>query len=103
MLELFERIHKCLFGKIREAALRQSESSVCFWGVRRLCGARGRGREQDCRSKGRIRRRREAGASREILMLLHKNALGDDDDKDRDPVSKIKLSSLQWYCLPDML
>ena len=47
-------------------------------------GARGRGREQDCRSKGRIRRSREAGASREILMLLHKNALGHDDEKDKE-------------------
>ena len=34
------------------------------------------------RSKGRITSRREPGASREILMLLHKNALVDDDDKD---------------------
>ena len=57
---------------------------MCFLGVRRLCGARGRGREQDCRSKGRITSRREEGASREILLLLHKNALGDDDDKDND-------------------
>ena len=33
----------CLFAKIREAALRQREreSSVRFWGVRRLCGAVG--------------------------------------------------------------
>ena len=57
---------------------------MCFWGVRRLCGARGRGREQDCSSKGRITSRRETGASREILMLLHKNALVDDDNKDKD-------------------
>ena len=55
---------------------------MCFLGVRRLCGARGRGREQDCTSKGRITSRREEGASREIL--LHKNALDDDDDKDKD-------------------
>ena len=57
---------------------------MCFLGVRRLCGARGRGREQDCRSKGRITSRREEGASREILLLLHKNALEDEDDKDKD-------------------
>ena len=60
-------------------------ASVCFLGVRRLCGARGRGREQDCTSKGRITSRREEGASREmLLLLLHKNSLDDDDDKDKD-------------------